>query len=194
MFRRYDISEQDIGIYELQQEKLKQQSPGQDGEFRVNPFSEHTVQILSAAPQEIPVFYSENDPNNVFVHSFQTKEMLVPDHTSKETILAMAWMTYDAYYEPGTPSGWIDIGHGWNVSDGFGWRDDGVRGYVFLDDDQDVAVIAIKGTSASFLGIGGGPTSGRDKLNVSSYYLLLTLMKSGNTNFILNIKIFSRTI
>lgn len=48
----------------------------------------------------------------------------------------------------------------------FGWEEDadGLRGHVFVTGDNKTVIIAIKGTSLTFLG-GGGPTAKRDKLN-----------------------------
>lgn len=48
----------------------------------------------------------------------------------------------------------------------FGWEPDtdGFRGHIFATADNSTVVIAIKGTSTSFLG-GGGPTVAKDKLN-----------------------------
>lgn len=93
------------------------------------------------------------------------EEILVPDDTSKENALAMAWMCYDAYAMQNSSSGWVDVGGGWNSTDGFGWDKDGVRGYVFTDDAETVTIVAIKGTSTTYLGIGGGGTSKKDKFN-----------------------------
>lgn len=47
-----------------------------------------------------------------------------------------------------------------------GWEPDadGFRGHVFATPDNSTVVLAIKGTSAGFVG-GGGPTSKKDKFN-----------------------------
>ena len=48
----------------------------------------------------------------------------------------------------------------------FGWEPDadGLRGHVFVTNNNDTVVVSIKGTSAGAFG-GGGPTVGNDKLN-----------------------------
>jgi lipase ATG15 len=51
------------------------------------------------------------------------------------------------------------------MTDKFGWKDDGIRGYVFTDEKQDIVVITFKGTSTSLFGVGGGQTSAHDKHN-----------------------------
>ncbi|KAJ3005972.1 putative lipase atg15 [Thoreauomyces humboldtii] len=86
----------------------------------------------------------------------------IPDYTDPATILSFARMTSDAYLPPNATN-WLDVG-GWNLTIGFGWDEDGVRGYVFEDENENV-VLAYKGTSTAIFGIGGGGTSKRDKYN-----------------------------
>ena len=54
--------------------------------------------------------FGENAPLD-----WEEDEVLGPDVTSRETLLLLAQMTSNAYYEvPGTP-GWYELGDGWNV-------------------------------------------------------------------------------
>ena len=48
-----------------------------------------------------------------------------------------------------------------------GWEptDDGLRGHVFVSEDNSTVVLSLKGTSAGWITGGGGPTVRRDKLN-----------------------------
>lgn len=87
---------------------------------------------------------------------------LVPNHTDPQTVLSMARMTRNSYYEP-SDKDW-DLLPGWNVSASFGWQNSGIRGYLFADDSQGVLVIALKGTSLA-TPIVSGPTARLDKLN-----------------------------
>ncbi|KAI8048415.1 alpha beta-hydrolase [Syncephalis plumigaleata] len=74
-------------------------------------------------------------------------------------------MTYNAYIELGKPE-WHDVGGDWNATNEFGWgpKDDGLRGYVFVDSTESIVVISIKGTSIGIFG-SGGPSTERDKQN-----------------------------
>ncbi|KAG0263485.1 putative lipase atg15 [Actinomortierella ambigua] len=93
-----------------------------------------------------------------------TQEVIdAPDMMSKDTLLQLAKLNYNAYTEVASP-GWYDLEGKWSVNSTFGWEEDGVRGHVFASDDNSTLIMAIKGTSAGFLG-GGGPTAGRDKTN-----------------------------
>lgn len=113
---------------------------------------------------------------------WEEEEVLGPDVDDRETLLTLAKMTYDAYVQP-SDDDWYDLGDGWqpvweclrerspwsDVSQKypFGWEPDadGFRGYVFATPDNSTVVLSIKGTSAAFLGRGGGPTARKDKQN-----------------------------
>lgn len=108
--------------------------------------------------------------------SWEDVELLVPDVTSRLTLLALARMSSAAYEAPPHPPSWLptDGFEGWNVSQSFGWVENGIRGHVFSnkgnkgqeDDGAEIVVVALKGTSAAILP-GGDDTAKRDKLNVS---------------------------
>jgi lipase ATG15 len=85
----------------------------------------------------------------------------------------MAYMSYNDYAEDNNNTHWIDLSPHWNTSSRFGWESDGIRGYVFSDPTGDVFIISFKGTSASFFGIGGTPTSAKDKYNVRHHIKLI---------------------
>lgn len=89
-----------------------------------------------------------------------------PDVTKRENLLQLANMTYNSYYEVGHKD-WYDLGSGWNASHPFGWEPDadGLRGHVFVSQDESTVVISVKGTSAGWITGRGGPTAGKDKLN-----------------------------
>lgn len=86
-----------------------------------------------------------------------------PDVTDKETVLAFARMSNDAYYLAPDDGQWQDIGGGFNYTEDFGWESDGLRGHVFADVTNKTVVIAMKGTSLPFIDPIG--TIGNDKLN-----------------------------
>lgn len=94
-------------------------------------------------------------------------EIPTPDVTKRSTLLHLAKMAYNTYAADNTTaSDWYAISDDWH-SDPFGWEpeEDGMRGHVFVSNDNATVVIAIKGTSAGWLVGGGGPTVGKDKKN-----------------------------
>lgn len=89
-----------------------------------------------------------------------------PDVSDRATLLTLAKMASKAYDAPknGSEEEWIVDGGGkWNLSDSFGWIDDGIRGHIFATSDNSTIVVALKGTSAALLD--DGTTSKRDKEN-----------------------------
>lgn len=96
-------------------------------------------------------------------------EVDAPDVTDRETLLALGKMASKAYDAPknSSDSDWIAGGGKWNLSESFGWVEDGIRGHIFATDDNATIVVALKGTSAALLD--DGSTSKRDKENVSRF-------------------------
>ncbi|KAJ2995675.1 putative lipase atg15 [Globomyces sp. JEL0801] len=90
-----------------------------------------------------PLNFQNNQPNQ-----FDFEDHHLPDHTDPETVLALAQMTYDAYFDT-NDSHWTTR---------FGFDSGAIRGYVFEDDLEETLVIVIKGTSLA-TPIGSGPTA-----------------------------------
>ncbi|CAA7260982.1 unnamed protein product [Cyclocybe aegerita] len=92
----------------------------------------------------------------------------VPDVSKRSTLLQLAKMAFNTYAADNSSAGsWYDVHQdGWD-STPFGWHpdQDGMRGHIFVSEDNSTVVVAIKGTSAGWLVGGGGPTVGRDKKN-----------------------------
>lgn len=93
---------------------------------------------------------------------------LVPDITDKDTMLTFAYLAANAYVPIPHEGDWTDVddeGHGgWRHDDGYGWDDDGLRGYIFTSNDSKTLIMSIKGTSTTVFE-DGGPTVPTDKLN-----------------------------
>lgn len=86
-----------------------------------------------------------------------------PDISDKQTVLSLARMANDAYYAAPGKGEWQDVGNGYNYTDDYGWEADGLRGHVFLDNNNKTAVISMKGTSLPFVDPRGSISN--DKLN-----------------------------
>jgi lipase ATG15 len=86
-----------------------------------------------------------------------------PNITDKETVLSLAHMANNAYAENETSAGWEDVGGPFNKSLDFGWQDDGLRGHVFVNEDNSTIIIGIKGTTPSVFD--GDGTTTNDKIN-----------------------------
>ncbi|KAJ9075395.1 putative lipase atg15 [Entomophthora muscae] len=119
---------------------------------------EHKVHSL----KEMPWNKTISQGNRQSYFAFQPNQNL-PNVTDQQTVLNLAKMSYDAYLAPET-DGWLDIGKKYSPFESFGWKADGVRGYMFADEKNSSIVLALKGTSAGIIS-GDSPTSTKDKLN-----------------------------
>lgn len=79
--------------------------------------------------------------------SWQTTEIPGPDMSDKATVVNLAKMCSDAYVEAPHRPDWLNTSLGFNHSDTFGWKADGLRGHVFTDKLNETVIIAFKGTS-----------------------------------------------
>ncbi|CAO1616715.1 unnamed protein product [Sympodiomycopsis kandeliae] len=98
---------------------------------------------------------------------WEQEDTIVPDVTKRSTLLALARMSSAAYEAPPDPPAWKPTPgfENWNLSESFGWIDDGIRGHVFSSGpNNEVVVVSLKGTSAALFP-GGDDTARRDKLN-----------------------------
>ncbi|KAG8739452.1 putative lipase atg15 [Ceratobasidium sp. 414] len=95
---------------------------------------------------------------------WEERDVEGPATDKRETLLALAKMTNNAYFHKDEP-GWYDLGGNWTADHNIGWDPevDGFRGHVFLSEDNSTVVLSIKGTSAGVFG--GATTIRKDKLN-----------------------------
>lgn len=92
------------------------------------------------------------------------EEVLAPNVSDRDTVIQLAYMASNAYVDVPFTGDWTNVSKPWDGKAEFGWMSDGVRGHVFVDDDEQVVVISIKGTSAAVFD-SGGDTAPNDKIN-----------------------------
>ena len=74
-------------------------------------------------------------------------EISGPNYTDKATVVTFAYMASNAYTEEPFGDEWKDVKGGFNYTDDFGWKKDGLRGHIFADETNKTVVIGLKGTS-----------------------------------------------
>lgn len=112
-----------------------------------------------------------------------SEDISVPDVDDKDTIVSLATISSNAYVrfpkndDEKKNLDWIDVGDPWVPDDRnnnieFGWADDGLRGHIFVSDDNKTVVIGVKGTSGAGLpGSGSEETQAKDKTNDNLLFL-----------------------
>lgn len=178
----YDYRREDVGVenaahrqrhtyggVETQRQTLTQlRDPRAYLEKRRDILDRGRVQVqLSGDRPHYNTFVAELDYYHTLLDWDEDEDVLIPDVTKRSTLLALARMSSAAYEAPPDPPTWKPTPgfEDWNVSDSFGWIEDGIRGHVFSSGpDDDIVVVALKGTSAALFP-GGDDTARRDKLN-----------------------------
>ncbi|VVT44536.1 uncharacterized protein SAPINGB_P000449 [Magnusiomyces paraingens] len=105
--------------------------------------------------------------------NWHDENIAVPDIEDRNTVVALAVMSSDAYVDIPNTGDWQNVTGPWrNETSDFGWAGEGVRGHVFVSEADEAmglpaagtVVIAIKGTSAAVFD-DGGDTAPNDKIN-----------------------------
>jgi lipase ATG15 len=91
-----------------------------------------------------------------------------PNVTDKESVLSYARIAANAYITKHSDPEWFDVGHGFNYTEDFGWENDGLRGHIFADSENQTVVIGLKGTSPAVFD--GSGTTTNDKINDNLFF------------------------
>ncbi|KAG6817035.1 hypothetical protein H0H87_000447 [Tephrocybe sp. NHM501043] len=138
--------------------------------FAADTYEIPTLHMSTTRPESLDAFAESRSRSMRHMQSvplrWKDEEVVGPDVTKRKALLQLAKMTYNSYVTP-NQSDWYDLGSGWNKSYPFGWEPDadGIRGHVFVSEDNSTVVVSVKGTSAPWLAGGGGPTVRKDKIN-----------------------------
>ncbi|CAJ0827498.1 5635_t:CDS:2 [Entrophospora sp. SA101] len=97
----------------------------------------------------------------IFMSLLNKKTKSLPNPKDKKIILGLAKMSYDAYIDLDETDQWVILSGSWDKLP-FGWKDNGIRGYVYADESNSTVIIGIKGTSINWIN-GDAPTAGNDK-------------------------------
>lgn len=136
-----------------------------------NHIESYTVKTQSTRTHRPPSFSTFSNARERSIRHGQSTsiawdevEIQGPNATNRQTLLTLAKMTSNAYFNP-SHKDWYDLGPDWNSTFSYGWEpdSDGFRGHIFVSTDASTVVVSIKGTSVPILG--GGPTTRKDKLN-----------------------------
>lgn len=115
----------------------------QDGEdFKI-------TRMANRDPDFVESLLKENNESVEWIEEHET----IPNITDRNTLVNLALMASNAYVEVPHTGDWTDVGKPWKnkSSHEYGWLGNGIRGHIFTNKDNSIAVISIKGTSASFV-------------------------------------------
>lgn len=87
----------------------------------------------------------------------------IPNITDRNTVVSLAKIANDAYIKIPRTEDWLELNSLWNVTNDFGWEENGIRGHVFANKNNNSVIIGLKGTSPPSYSSG---TGANDKSNV----------------------------
>ena len=124
-------------------------------------------EITATVPQRPPTLMYTS-PKSFFsvaphINHWKSQKIVVPDMTDNETVVTLAKMASNAYLDPSKPN-WYSLDPSFRMNSSYGMDGDAMRGYVYADPTNSTFIVAVKGTSASFLWGDGGPTAPKDKM------------------------------
>ncbi|GAA5967298.1 hypothetical protein JCM11641_000505 [Rhodosporidiobolus odoratus] len=148
----------------LRSQRLKVQRPTSQVVYQAARRASYFTPLRAFQHGRLPTREELEDQALAGTLEWEEVEIDAPDTRDVGTLAALGKMTSNAYSVPDS-SGWFDMGEdGWNLTDSFGWKEDGLRGHVFADPQNKTVVVSIKGTSAFIVG-GGSGTAKNDKTN-----------------------------
>ncbi|GAA5925419.1 hypothetical protein JCM3775_001406 [Rhodotorula graminis] len=161
------VPDRPLGLYpptqHLKHRRIRAQRPSSQAAFHAARRASFNTPLRAMQLGRLPTEGELDDALLAGTLEWDDVDIEAPDTSDVDTLAAFGRMTSNAYTLPDR-EGWYDIGDGWNVSDSFGWQEDGLRGHVFADEHNSTVVLALKGTSALIVG-GGGGTAKNDKTN-----------------------------
>lgn len=107
-------------------------------------------------------------PAALGVSDWTIDDVSAPDVTSKDTVINLAIMAANAYVPEPYQGDWENVTDEFHDHTSFGWQGDGLRGYIFADQNNETIVLSLKGTSPAVFD--GDGTTTRDKLNDNLFF------------------------
>ncbi|KAJ5033543.1 uncharacterized protein L3040_008656 [Drepanopeziza brunnea f. sp. 'multigermtubi'] len=168
---RLDVPKTASGLW-IESEEGKVEEVSRPLVVRTSPMKIHRLKdtrpsvvdpMVAAARQYSQVWTSSPE-------AWTMDEVHGPDVTNMETILTFAQMAANAYVEQPNTGDWKDVHGGYNRTNdvGFGWDSDGLRGYLYANEDESVVVIGLKGTTLAIWD--GDGTTTNDKENDNLFF------------------------
>ena len=127
------------------------------------PFVVKQAPITIEKPLQIHKYDGQRPMWSTMSPIWTAEDVAAPDVEDKDTIISLASMSEDAYKPGPEDPEWMDVDEAYNSSVPFGWDDSGIRGHVFMDDNNSTIILSVKGTTVAMFE--GNGTSGHDKDN-----------------------------
>lgn len=128
-------------------------APKSRGTHHIKFLKRRSSKLASIRSQSQAQQKSTQDP-----YETDSNNNLFPAYNDPETVANFAKMTSNAYVAR-VFAGWRNVTD-YDLADGFGWDEAGLRGYIFVNKAKNIVITSFKGTS---IFLAGGDTVSRDK-------------------------------
>ncbi|CAL3965808.1 unnamed protein product [Diplocarpon coronariae] len=171
VYRRLDVPKATSGLW-IESVDGKVEEVNRPLVVRTSPMKIHRLKDVRPSVVD-PMVAAAREYSQVWASSpeaWTMDEVEGPDVTSMETILTFAQMAANAYVEKPDTGDWKDVHGGFNRTNdiGFGWDSDGLRGYLYANEDNSTIVIGLKGTTLAIWD--GDGTTTNDKENDNLFF------------------------
>ena len=148
-------------------------TPDQPMVFRAKSKSEYIERMSDRSVRTVNSMYHEAraqgqsamlDPS-----AWVIDEVQGPNTSDKDTVISLAKMAWNAYQEGPGVGEWQDMNkEPFNFSQSFGWDSDGLRGHIFVNEDNSTIIASLKGTTPAVFD--GSGTTTKDKVNDNLFF------------------------
>ncbi|KAH6715469.1 Alpha/Beta hydrolase protein [Leptodontidium sp. MPI-SDFR-AT-0119] len=169
--RRHDVPKTAQHLW-IESEEGKVEKVDRPLVVRTSPMKIH--RLKDARPSVVdPMVAAARQYSDVWASSpgaWTMDDVQGPDVTDMQTILTFAQMAANAYVDAPNTGDWKDVNGGFNRTNdvGFGWDSDGLRGYLYGNEDNSTIVIGLKGTTLAIWD--GDGTTTNDKENDNLFF------------------------
>ncbi|RKF80830.1 putative lipase atg15 [Golovinomyces cichoracearum] len=171
LHKRYDVIEPENAVW-IESDAGTRVQHIRNLRTRNRPIKIHRLKDRRPTVIDSLLEFSRNYPQiwTTSQDEWSLETVLAPDLTDVDTILTLAQMSANAYLEHNDSKDWSNVREGFNWSNptGFGWNGDGLKGYLYADDNNSTVIIAVKGTSFALWSKEN--TAKNDKLNDNLFF------------------------
>ncbi|KIW08459.1 uncharacterized protein PV09_01362 [Verruconis gallopava] len=168
LHRRLDVPKDAVVTIDSDGDVSRELSP----KLRLKPQRQSIQRLADRRQERIDALLDSGRENGkplaLGLDAWTVDEIWGPNVTDKETILSLARIAADAYVLDDSDSEWQEVGGGFNYTEDFGWDNDGLRGHIFADTQNETVIIGIKGTSPAVFD--GTETTTNDKINDNLFF------------------------
>ncbi|KAK3380265.1 Alpha/Beta hydrolase protein [Lasiosphaeria ovina] len=169
LHRKQDVAQSDADVWLAAEDGFKEQRIAplkvRSGPLQIQRLVDRRPSVVNAMVAEAR---QRGYVSAMSADAWTLDDIAAPDITDKQTVLNLALMAANAYVETPSLPDWENVSGPFNRSADFGWENDGLRGHVWADENNETVIIGLKGTSMAVFD--GDGTTTNDKVNDNLFF------------------------